>query len=468
MRKINKDDFNYATSELDVSFVSEAVKYEEKLEKRKAHHKVLVRFAATAAVLCIVFGAATAYKLFERGYFGGLEYMTGTQDEPIEYYIGPAYSEYGEQKEINGGASSMIAPRFSDGCVIKLSVSEILGDTFYEPGDSTPYSIAVLNVTEVIVGEGFPSEIYFRCKESEKELLVGYESFIMSIDQIGIENYVMINADLNELKYFPHMFTVGVSLGYGDVIPFNDGKVDVNFYSRASRIDEINPYDLSSFYDDYPVKEDALELSKVEKEILKHYRKDSKTKYSYITEADVFKTPEARETLAYMNKAGNVFMQTMVSSEVVNYRRIINGFLTEEYISVKNFKEKNCEIEKSNISYTEEDLESFYGILPVINSKKLSPYVPPHLKVSEATHSFKNGVVFGFYRKIEGKVCGIVGSIWIYGYGGGITYDTEYELYYPDGSSCIIEADKLKEMISMPHPYVYPPMKDGVVLGISK
>lgn len=466
MKKIRNDEFNKALSEIDDSLVTEYVKYEESLEKKGRRKKSLLSIGSAAACICIIcMSISSAFWNNDRGGTTPSADVTTSGDS----FIGFTHKEVVTSEIDKGVASSIVAPGFIGDLALKVKLTEILAGTYYSPDDIVPYRIARLEVMSDLSGAGLPSEIYLRFDADESELLSGYDLFIMSLYQIGVDDFVMINGDEQRLEFFPHMFDVPLSLGYGCVIAFSNDVVSEEFLARASRVNPICPDGFDKIrYKDYPVQSQTATVTEVEQNIQKQYEKwtNSGISYRYITEDDIFLTEESRELYDYLNTEGSVFMQSSFSRDGIGitYTRVVSGFLTEEEISIRVSKNGTAEIVRTGVTYTADEIKSFPDISSAIESREIIPESPPHLTYSEKL-KFRKGTVRGYCRKIDGKVCGIVAVMWIYDLGNGFTYDTEYEIYEKDGSARIIEADELCDMIEK-NGFVRAPMKDGMAVNI--
>ena len=348
-----------------------------------------------------------------------------------------------------------IGPHFFVNTVIQAKMIEILPDSYYEPGSGTHYNVARLSVTESIRGEGLPEEILLRFSEPAHSLS-GYDSFIMSLEQIGIENFMMVNDTTREITYFPHMFAPNyVSLlGYGSVIAFNDNTVDTAFWDTTIDKTWLRNH-METLLTDPTYNYPAQKYSTLE-ETLANVRKLTETdlrEYSnscdYITADDIFCTDEAERIKEYLEPSeGSIFLQSMDSFyETVTYTRVINGFLTEETVKIKGCKNENVTVTKSDVSYSSEDLKSIPDIGKVIAEMDLSKLKPSHINLTKyPNHEYT--YVKGFYRKIDGKVYGIVRILLQYSASRmHVASDDCYYLYDENGKGRIVERAELDELL---------------------
>ena len=80
---------------------------------------------------------------------------------------------------------------------------------------------------------------------------------------------------------------------------------------------------------------------------------------------------------------------------------------------------------------------------------KLSELTPPHVDVTSEMH-FSHSSAAGVYRKVNGKVYGIIRVMWYYGIDGienAYQKDDMYVLYDENGNGKIVEREELKNII---------------------
>ena len=340
----------------------------------------------------------------------------------------------------------------------------MLPDRFSVPGMSEKYLVARLSVIEEIRGNDLPEEIFLRFPFYSADIFNGYESFILSLEQIGVENYMMINESTRKVNYFSHMFTVEAvsDLGYGSVIAFNGGKVDTGFFEKADHF-KVYGYlenalrDPSSYL--YPVghgttveeaKTNILELAKkpdTESMFVNHLPCD------FITAEDIFISDEGKEIRSYLAPSDkSVFMHELYVREdrvIAEYTRVINGFPTDEKITLNGYTGENGNVLRSAQIYTDEDLASIPDIGLTIASLDLSSLTPPHTKLEDGM-ILKYSNATGVYRKANGKVYGIVRILWHHTnpeFPRSIVRDDCYYLYDQTGNGKAVERNVLKALI---------------------
>ena len=359
--------------------------------------------------------------------------------------------------------------------IVEVRVVAVSDDVFYVPGYDIRYRVARLKIVDLIRGSGHPEEIFLRFPYYSSDVFNGYDSFIMSLTQVGVENYLMLNETEAELSYFPNMFEVTCvnDLGYGSVIAFNNGAIDTSFFDRVTHFN--NRENLSSMLDtpqkyDYPagrystlneVKENIGSLvSKWDEENYREYA--IKPFYDYYTAEDIFVSEEAKEVQRYINSKENDFTQIIAINNdrvVAIFERLINGFPTKEIITVNGYTGNVGNVVGNGVNYSREDVISAPDIGKAIANINLNELVPPHVSESEKdAYKFVN--VKGFYRLINGETYGIVRVVWFFPYPvedlNGYHVDHMYIMFDKNGNASTIEKDALKELIG----------KDTIVDGL--
>lgn len=345
--------------------------------------------------------------------------------------------------------------------VVEANVIEVLPDLYYMPNSQKQYHIARLSVIDSIRGEGIPSEIYLRFPYYEADIFDGYDTFIFSLRQVGIENYMMINEGKKEVAYFSDMFEVYIvdDLGYGSVIAFNDGMVDDSFFKKATHFIKDGFKIFTGL--DYPVTyESTVEEAKENvKKLAAEWEEGiflSTVDCNYKTAKDVFVSEEAEKIKDCVLPNGtNVFMQEIhVRNDrvVATYTRIINGFVTDEKIVLNGYTGENGNVE-SDVTYSPDDLSSIPDIGKVLEKLDLSKLTPPHIEMTDSLE-FRYCQANGYYRRVENedKIYGIIRIVWNYRYGEdsaaiSVMLDDCYYLYDNEGNGVLCERDELKKII---------------------
>jgi hypothetical protein len=460
---MKRREFNEGLCRVDDKLLEEYIEQKEKLLAKKKQESFWVRFGAIAACFVIIASAIILVPMLQNGFTNKLPYKLTGKQEVVFGNIEDDEHQQGEPAPMS----------FLMSTIVEARVVEILPDSYYIPVDfgyTTQYHIARLSITDLLRGSGHPKEIFFRFSDYPADILNGYDSFIFSIKQVGVENFMMINETKGEISYFPHMFQVAgpENLGYGCVIAFNNGRVDASFY------DKLTPYNTGYYKKMYLIDDPerynfpadrnstVYEVKKNIQALVIKWNEETadrvyaiKPFYDYYTAEDIFISNEGKKAQGYINDEANCFTQSITINDdriLARFTRIINGFTTDERISVNDYSGENGNVLHVGGIYSAEDISNAPDIGSVIEKLNLAEIEPPH--VDEANKfNYKGSVAKGFYRKINGKTYGIVRILWYYKdlplsdnmY--ATVVDHLYYLYDSEGNVSIIERDELREMI---------------------
>lgn len=360
-------------------------------------------------------------------------------------------------------SDSIIAPGFHYNLVIEAQVLEILPDTYYTPDlPNISYRVARLAVLDTLRGEGLPQEIFFRFPYYSGEVLQGFDCFIFSLRQIGVENYLMISEEQGRITYFSDMFQVERvdDLGYGSVIAFNDGTLDESFWDALTHFHGSGTIKQMLDWDLYPVNHgDTVEQAK--DRILAHMQMDgahiSGDRSAYVTTEDIFLSDEARalQQGVLTPSPTSVFMQKMYPNEdrvIAIYTRVINGCVSDEVITFNAYTGEVGEVARRGEAYSAGELSSVPDLGAVLKDLDLSAIKPPHTEITEGMR-LQHATATGAYRKIDGELYGVIRLLWQYtpaGYGGVsnvYSYDDCYFLYDAQGNGRQLERDAIREIL---------------------
>ena len=378
---------------------------------------------------------------------------------------------YGDPSLIS--AISQMAPGFYIQTVLEVEAAEVLPDIYRNlllGGQS--YRVAKLRVYDQIRGNGFPPEVYLLYPFYDATVFDGYERFIFSLIQVGIEDYALINETQSRVDYFPNMFVVRVGdLGYGSVIAFNKGRVDDSFWKKTDHLLSKDPAGKALFdkmvnppaSGVYPAARDT-ELGTVKENILKlAENKNGGTVFpgrcDYVTADDVFVSEEAKEVRTYLRPNGaNVFFSRITPDAdrvYAEYVRVVNGFGTDEIIRLNWDDGENNSVSRSGAPYTDADLSRLPDIGKHLAEIRLTELQAPHITVpEEAELAYSNAS--GIYRSINGNVYGIIRVLWYYSFPerkNAYLRDDMYYLYDETGNGTVLEREELRNVIG-DDPYI--------------
>lgn len=484
----NKDLFN-ALRGIDEKYILESAPD----EKKETNSVGWLRVAAVAACVCLMFGAIAgiaapiALKMAgskETSEAGGSKAGTTGETGP-EVTLGSvntegiAPSQLPDLPMVAAGQTitgeSMITigkysaggyeyddtrpPSFDLYTVVEARVIEVLPDVYYLPGEERSYRIARLQILDEIRSTGLPDEVYFRYSDYGTDVFDGFDSLILTMRQVGIENYLMANRTQSKIEYFPNMFNTPYirDIKNGSVIAFTNGVLDESFWVKedgkstfAIMLDSLeeNP----DLHFEFPFRRGST-VSQVRRNILNMEKADPQwyknNLCDYISVESIFDSENARlARTKVMPDQHNSFLQKLtISSGVVTveYTRLINGFPTEERIVVTKYTDYPATVSQYKI-YDPEDLLSVPDLGVGMSELDLSGIEPPHVTFPKNLN-FQYCQATGYYRKVNGQIYGIIRIVWAYGNGGGLYRDDCYYLYDSIGKGRIVERDELREII---------------------
>lgn len=430
-----KDDLVAALGQIDDQLIRDAEDGSAASKKNDPVKRIL----ALVATVTLVF--ATALTLWLWGNNGGLP-VSGTKVEVKEagMQVSPVRNkEYGMDIAPMGQASLRI-PEFSVGITVEATITVLSGT--YET--HTEFYVAKAEVVDRLLGEDIPSVIYLQyyCSQYSRDLFSAEETYLLSLVQVGLDDYGMIDVDKNKVVYFPHMYEIHVGPEWGSAISFTDGVANGRLptaEARRAAEDVGRPLDVQPG----DTKEEAKKQILARIEELRQQGTDL-SEYRHITADDLFFTEEAKVVREQVSADGqNVFFHTL-SGSVVTYTRIIHGFDTSETV-VLTWEEGEVTVTRSSQCFTEKDLAAVPDIGQLIESLDLSTLSPPH-RTDTAGMKKQRVAAEGWYRKVDGQVYGAVRVLWWYKTSsGGIAQDDLFFLVSSDGSYRRIERAELRE-----------------------
>lgn len=441
--------------------------------EKKSTKSLWLRASALAACFALILSAVIVAPLLK-------------DDEPIPPAVSTMVSgskitgkqelTYGNYESFDESLSdeTILAYGFWIHTVVEAEVVEVLPDTYcnadyyYIDGSRASVHVAKLRVIDTIRGEGLPSEIYLRYAYYGTDIFEGYERFIFSVTQTGVENFLLVNQTQGRVDYFPNMFDVTIGdLGYGSVIAFNDGVVDASFWDRANYLNTkygttgwVNRFLSDPDRYNYPAGYGSTIAEAKERILAEISSKQYANDCHYVTAEDIFVSDEQKELRAYLEPGENdtfsYYIRIREDRVIATYTRLINGFATNEKITLNSYEGENGNVIRYGESFSPEDLAQIPNIGEAMASLNLPELQPPHIELKEGME-FRYSRAQGFYRKVDGKVYGIIRIIWYYRtqsirgedniYFGGYVMDDCYYLYDSEGNGSIVERDELRQVI---------------------
>lgn len=347
-----------------------------------------------------------------------------------------------------GGISSAEPPMFEfgySGLVVKARVVENYEDTYYKldvNAESAPkaYRLILLEVLEEVHSANMPRYVLYLIPKGYFLDLSVYDSLLISMRQIGTENYVLRNGTKNQIEAFsiPVFADWEDRPDLGDVMAFTDGVLDRGLWENRG-------WSYGWGYLDLPESNPCRYFAhpgETEQAIIERIKAINTTGGAEILTLN-FTSQEAKDAIAYVKPFENgVFSQEyLITSNFLRFRRFINGCQTEEVITI-NLKTE--EVTYSEVRYTQEDLASITDLTDCVEQLRqeylLETPAPSHMDTTGK--ELRCLRLYAWYLKKDGKVYGVVKTTWVYeeeqGEWDKLYYDDAYILY--DMASCTSES----------------------------
>jgi hypothetical protein len=343
--------------------------------------------------------------------------------------------------------------------VVHAKVIEVLPGVYKDTLTNRCYHILKLETLEAIYVKNMPEEFYLRLSTDYSTDLKKFTSLVLSIQQVGIENYLLNNWDQAQIQAFSLLFELtGSSAGpfydsYGDLIAFTDGVWDKRLYKMEGW--ELSDYYIERLPTDYPVRDGYTTIEDCKSRILQRISKQNSTPKKVYTAADIATGAAQEELLAWVAPFKNgVYAQKFNKSGSVEYTRLINNFPTNEVIRVSQ-----AGANWLSEHFTEEELLSLPDLgafLTDLQQYKLETMNSPHAEF------YKNKAVYlksiwaeGKYYKVNGQVYGLVKVCWAYWTSSssnahkwpGSYVDAMYYLISADGSYVVAQRDEIAQLL---------------------
>lgn len=487
---MKKKEWNEGLDHLDPDLVEKYVEQKDRLrQKNKKSKSVWLRFGAIAACFVLILGTVIVVPMLREDDPGVIP-GPGTTDNPVVNppdYTPIIFDATVSPEQLNGnnlefivgssvsisGGESADPPRFefSGGISVKAKVVKNHSDKYYKLDVSseyhpTAYRLIQMETIEVISGENVPRYFLYLIPEYVYVDMSVYDTLLISMNQIGVENYVLKNATQNRME----SFELSIFADYqdhpelGNIIAFTDGVFDESLWQNRSW---LYGYQFAKLDLDNPEHSnlvvargdsEGVVISAIKKQFDEWYPAGYQER-SVIT-LD-FTTQEAKDAIKYVKPFENgVFSQTYLpyngSGELI-FRRYINGCQTEETIRIDLLTE---EVTYSEVRYTKEDLEQIENISAHL-SEKANEYmeqlpIPPHTDLEGKELLSLN--LYAWYVKDDGKLYGVIKTAWRYKEADNYFlqyYDDAYVLYDMSAGTAIdISRDDLVNIVGTRNVYM--------------
>lgn len=473
---MNKRDWNEGLNNIDPALVEEHIEEMAKIEANARKKPIMwTKYISVAAAVCLVFGMLAVSLILNRGddpiipegdvvtddINSNNEYnseaesgevSTGTNSEvemTTEIYAPIIFNAIvspdkliGSNSEIlvnlSGGGDMQEEPPAFDfdlgPFVAKARVVDNLPDTYYKLDvDSSyepmAYRIIQMELLELIRGLDVPKYFYYLIPEYNYVDMSIYDSLLISMWQIGTENYVLKNGTQNTIEAFslPVFADTENTPVLGNIIAFSEGTFDESLWQNKNW---FYGYQFASHKLDNPDRSDLVvyrgcseddAVAEVKKRINddKEYYKEKYPDKEFPQQKLItlnFTSQEARDAVEYVKPFDNgVFSQLRKSnhSNTITFTRYINGCKTEETVTINLETE---EVTYSSVSYTNEEMESMLNIAAQLSLMAQEYHTefpnPPH--IDSAGKELRSLQLYAWYVKADGKIYGVIKTVWKY------------------------------------------------------
>jgi len=209
-----------------------------KLKKeKKTTQNIWIRFGAIAACLLLIVSAVIVVPMVREDYTPIIFDATVSPEQlngnSLEFIVGTSTS-------IEGGAAAE-PPRFefSAGFAVKARVVKNYPDKYYKLDISSAYRpmayrLIQMETLEVICGNNVPKYFLYLIPDYLYVDMSIYDSLIISMSQLGVENYVLRNGTQNKMESFELLIFSDEwdNPERGNIIAFSDGIFDESLWQN--------------------------------------------------------------------------------------------------------------------------------------------------------------------------------------------------------------------------------------------
>lgn len=489
---MKENEFLDGVSNIESDVVERFVSMDNKLQKKAYKPKskgIWLRFGAIAACFLLIVSAVLVVPML---YDDDPDVIPGpgTTDNPVvnhPNYIPIIFDATVSPEQLNGNSLEFIvgssvsisggentAPpsfEFSYGIAVKAKVVKNHPDKYYKLDTSsefrpTAYRLIQMETIEVINGINVPQYFLYLIPEYVYVDMSVYDSLLISMSQIGVENYVLKNATKKRMESFelPMFADYQDNPELGNIIAFTDGIFDESLWQNETW---RYGYQFADDYLDNPESDDLVvargdSISEVISAIKKQFDEWYILANRALTVITLnFKTQEAKDAIEYVKPFENgVFSQTYLpyngNGELI-FRRYINGCQTEETITIDLLTE---EVTYSEVRYAKEDMVQMENISAHLSEKAVEYAeqlpLPPHTDPNGKDLLCLN--LYAWYVKVDEKMYGVVKTVWRYKEKDNYFiqyYDDAYVLYdMSAGTTTDISRDDLVAIIGTRNVYM--------------
>lgn len=393
------------------------------------------------------------------------EEITGSN---LEFIVGSSAS-------VNSGQSSA-PPSFDFDTtdfefIVKAKVTQNYPALYYKLNASSEYTsrayrLIQMECLEVIHGQDVPKYFLYLIPNSLFVDMSAYDSLLISMSQLGTDNYVLKNGTEQQME----TFSMPIFADYqnhpelGNIIAFSDGVFDESLWQNKNW---LYGYQFGRHLLDNPdIRELVVARGDSESVVISKINRRIKEGKSPALVTLDFSTQAAKDAVEYVQPFANgVFSQTRNGQDLI-FTRFINGCQTEETIIIDLQTE---EVTYSEVRYTKEDMAKIENISLHL-SEKAKEYanqtpIPPHTDPQGKELLSLN--LYAWYAKVDGRLYGVVKTAWRHMDEGDRSlqyYDEAYILY--DMSAATAQRISRDELTSLLGPRNVSKQEFGVGIEI--
>lgn len=362
---------------------------------------------------------------------------------------------------------------------VHVKIKEILPDVYCKTNGLEAYWVLHLQVLDTIVGENIPKEIYYLLPGYLSPALEEYDSFIMTVEQVGLENYMLVNATQKRAETFTLLFQSPkvdafsyiseVPTYLGAVLAFKNGTLDTGLWDKDGwnlGKEDLNAWTQNGMYDAYPGKvgRSIADTKKAIQKVCEPFKREGFESRSSVIKSEYFDWPQAEEAFSYIRSWGiGAFAQYYFGdhferqayvryADKVVYERIINGFRTNETIIIEKRYEESLKsdddldeiyqnVEYSDARFTKEDVQKLPDLMKY---RQIAENLAPP-EVEPGNESLTLYRIQGEYHKSGEHVFGVLSLYWGYADEKGKLEKMTWLVVCPDGE--YVETDSYVKFI---------------------
>ena len=431
---MKQTEWNEGLNHIDPALVQEYVEQKEKRTKNNKRLRLWTRIGALAACFALIFGAIILSPLLrENGADvvlppdnpigpGITPPLEGDQFEPIinPQIPSPAPQYYGIDS--NDTESDQMPRR--DGISVTAKFLEILPDTytFFDSWNQEEFRLIRMKTEKLLKAREMTDEFYYIVPVGFVTDLSLYDCFVIKdMAQFTYDYSVLYNKTQGKAEQMSLVIFGGNTIAYQLIGPTfmafdQEGKFDERLWNATEDwkkwTNHVRPESTLN-----EAEENATFDSKLCVRLLKNI------------------TGEAQQTLTQLKTFDHgLYIQDLSGTLLYGWdevrflvRRYINGFVTNEHISIRGEKDTDS-VTRSKARFNEQDLATLPDLTSafssLVDALENHSILPPNFS-AEIEVKMKTTGLFGWYAKTEDGVIGILRVTWS-------IFSRDREYYYDD------------------------------------